>query len=77
MRETPMVNSTPTGTMMPTVDALSAGTKMNSASMRMTGATAIFQFFDTNTTPRPPKSAGSICAKAGASTGASRMGVSG
>ena len=25
-----MVNSTPTGTMMPTVDALSAGTKMNS-----------------------------------------------
>ena len=51
-------------------EELSAGTKMNSASIRITGATAIFQFLETNTTPSPPKRAGRICAKAGASTGA-------
>ena len=56
---------------------MSAGTKMNSASIRITGATAIFQFLETNTTPSPPKSAGRICANAGASTGASRIGVRG
>ena len=72
-----MVNSTLTGTMMPTVPALSAGMKMKRISMSTTGATAIFQFLLTKATPRPPKRAGSIWAKAGSSTGASRMGVRG
>ena len=73
----PMVNSTLTGTMMPTVPALSAGTKMNAISISTTGATAIFQFLETKATPRPPKRAGSIWANAGSSTGDSKMGVSG
>ena len=72
-----MVNTTDTGTMIPTVPAFRPGTKMNSTSISSTGAMAIFQFLLTKATPRPPNSAGSICSKAGASTGASRMGVSG
>ena len=71
------MKSTPTGTMMPTVEALSAGTAMKRTSISSTGATAIFQFFEMNTTPSAPKSAGKICAKAGASAGESSSGVSG
>ena len=50
---------------------------MNSTSIRTTGAMAIFQFFEMYTTPSPPKSAGRIWSKAGASTGELRIGVSG
>ena len=63
--------------MMPTVEALSAGTAMKRTSISSTGATAIFQFFEMNTTPSAPKSAGRIWAKAGASAGESSSGVSG
>ena len=72
-----MVNRALTGTIMPTVEELSAGTKTNRKSIRHTGATAIFQFLDTTATPRPPKSAGRICSKAGCSTGADSTGVRG
>ena len=51
---------TPTGTMIPTVDALSAGTKMNSTSISSSGASARRKFLETNTTARPPNSAGKI-----------------
>ena len=71
------MNSTPTGTIMPTVPAFRAGMAINRASMRMMGATAIFQFFEMNTTPNPPNRAGRIWAKAGSSTGESSTGVSG
>ena len=72
-----MVNSTLTGTIMPTVPAFRAGTKMNRTSISTTGATAIFQFRLTKATPKPPNKAGSIWAKAGSSTGASSTGVRG
>ncbi len=72
-----IVNTTPTGTMIPTEPELSEGTKMKSASIRSTGATAIFQFFEMSATPRAPKSAGSIWSKAGVRTGFERIGLSG
>ena len=62
---------------MPTVDALSAGTKMNSTSMRITGAMDRRTFLEINTTARPPNNAGSSCENAGAKTGEDSSGVSG
>ena len=56
--ENAIVNRTPTGTIIPTVDALSAGTNTKSTSIRRTGAIAIFQLFATKATPSAPKSAG-------------------
>ena len=76
MRDTPRVNSTPTGTITLTAE-LSAGMAMNKISISTSGAMAIFQFRETNTTPNPPKSAGRIYSKAGARTGDSRTGVRG
>jgi hypothetical protein len=52
------VKITPTGTIIPTVEVFIAGTKIKSISIRVTGAIAIFQFLETNTIPRAPKSAG-------------------
>ena len=52
MRAVITVNITPTGTMMPTVDALSAGTKMKSASISIMGAIESFIFLEMNTTAR-------------------------
>ena len=77
MRATATVKSTPTGTIIPTVDALSAGTKMKSASIRMMGAIESLRFFEMKTTASPPKSAGRIISNAGTSTGDSSTGVSG
>ena len=71
------VKTTPTGTMIPTVDALSAGTKMKSASIRIIGAIESFRFFEINTTASPPKSAGRIISNAGTRTGDSSTGVRG
>ena len=62
---------------MPTVPEFMAGTKINRISIRKIGATEIFQFLLTKATPRPPKRAGRIWAKAGCSAGAFRMGVRG
>ena len=56
--DTMSVNTTPTGTMMPTVEVLIAGTNIKSISISAMGAIAIFAFFDTKTRPRAPKSAG-------------------
>ena len=56
--ETQSVNRTPTGTMIPTVLSFRAGTNIKSISIRIMGAIAIFQFFDTNTTPKAPNRAG-------------------
>ena len=72
-----MVKITPTGTIIPTIPESSAGTKMKSASIRMIGAIAIFQFFEMRATPRAPKSAGSIWSKAGVSAGFESIGESG
>ena len=72
-----MVKTTPTGTMIPTVPALSAGMAIKRISIRETGATAIFHAREMKTTPSAPKRAGRICAKAGWSTGASSTGESG
>ena len=77
MRATPTVNSTLTGTIMPTVLELRAGTKMKRTSIRQMGAMESLAFFEINTTPRPPNRAGRICAKAGARAGLSSTGVSG
>ena len=52
MRATPIVNRTPTGTIIPTVLEFSAGTKMKSTSIRIIGAIASFRFLDTKTTAR-------------------------
>ena len=52
-----MVNRTPTGTIIPTVEALSAGTNINSTNIRIIGAIEIFTFLEINTTPRPPNRA--------------------
>ena len=65
MQEAISVNSTPTGTLTPTVFALTAGTKINSGSMRIIGATEFFQLLEINTAPSPPKSKGIICTKGG------------
>ena len=72
-----MVNTTPTGTMMPTMPALRAGTNTKRTSMRRTGAIASFQFLEIRATPSAPKSAGSIWSKAGLSTGLSSTGLRG
>ena len=77
MRPTAMVNRALTGTIMPTVPEFMAGTKMNRISIRKIGATEIFQFLLTKATPRPPKRAGRIWAKAGCSAGEFKMGVRG
>jgi hypothetical protein len=77
IRATTRVNITPTGTIIPTVPELRAGIVIKRASIRMTGAIASLTFLAINTTPRPPKSAGSIWAKAGVSTGDARTGVKG
>ena len=55
-----LVNRALTGTMIPTVPELRAGTKIKRISIRTMGATAIFQFLETKATPRPPNSAGRI-----------------
>ena len=68
---------TPTGTIIPTVDELSAGTNIKSMSISTTGAIAIFQFFETKTTPSAPKSAGRSWSNAGFNTGFLSKGVSG
>ena len=60
-----MVNSTLTGTMMPTVPALSADTKMKRISMSTTGATAIFQFLLTKATPQAAEEGGEHLGKGG------------
>ena len=72
-----MVNTTPTGTIIPTVEVLSAGIVIKSMSISTMGAIASLRFLDTNTTPSPPKSAGSIISNAGLRTGESRMGERG
>ena len=46
-----MVKMTPTGTIIPTVLALSAGTKMKRISIRIMGATASFGCFEMKTVP--------------------------
>ena len=52
------VTMTPTGTIIPTVEALSAGIAINKISMTVTGIAASFAFLEMNTTASPPKSAG-------------------
>ena len=53
--DTMSVNTTPTGTIIPTVPLSRAGIAIKRMSIRMIGAIAIFQFFETNTTPSAPK----------------------
>ena len=72
-----MVKMALTGTIIPTIEDSSAGTKMNSTSISKMGAMAIFQFLEIKATPKPPKRAGRICWKAGCSAGAERLGVRG
>ena len=61
-----IVNTTPAGTIMPTVEEFNAGTKMNNINIKIIGNIAIFQFLETNTTASAPKSAGIAWSKAGA-----------
>ena len=46
------VNTTPTGTIIPTVLSLSAGTHMKSTSMSIMGAMESLRFLETNTTQK-------------------------
>ena len=69
-----MAIAAPTGTRMLTLSERE-GMAIKRMSMNRIGATAIFQFFEIKTTPRAPKRAGRILAKAGASS-AVRIGCS-
>lgn len=69
-----MDTSAPTGTNTPTEDD-SDGTNKNSTTMKIPGASAIFQFLLIYTTASPPNSAGRILSKAGFNTGEFSIGV--
>ena len=60
-----MVNITPTGTIMPTVETLSAGTDINRTSIKITGAIASLKFLDIKTIASAPNNAGNIWSNAG------------
>ena len=59
MRLIAIVNTTPTGTIMPTSPE-PRPVNINKINISNMGAIEIFQFFDINTTPSPPNSAGKI-----------------
>lgn len=67
--------SAPTGTNTPT-ELASEGTRRNKVTIKISGASASFQFLLIYTTARPPNNAGRTLSKAGVSTGEFKIGVS-